>query len=112
MSPPRGWKKQGEEEKKKDITVEAPPPAPPPSEPKITITRKKEKQGPTIQPIQEDKQYAQIVISWTDDRGRPRTTRYTMFDLNVAENISEEFTGAKKKTRISLNIDGTVLEKL
>ena len=123
--PPRGWKKKDSpvEEKKslpeekvekpiirpklKESTVQ-----PKTEEPKISIVRKRTKLPPPIQSIQNDRQYAQIVISWTDDKGRLRTTRYTMADLNVNESVNEEFTGSKKKTRISLSIEGNVLEKL
>jgi hypothetical protein len=60
---------------------------------------------------EEDNKYTKIIISWRDSHGKSKQTSYTMSGLSLQESISEEFTGASKKTHMSLSIDGTVLEK-
>ena len=62
--------------------------------------------------VKNDDNHVKIVLSWRDNKQRSRTTSYTMADINVHESVTETFSGANKKTRLFLNIEGTVLEKI
>lgn len=67
--------------------------------------------GPKTASVKDDSQSARVIVCWKDSKGRDRTTEYTMADLSVSESISEEFTGAKKKTHIHVTLEGHVLGK-
>jgi hypothetical protein len=84
-------------------------------ESKIVIEKKqpvKDDLGPETQPTQDNKNYAIVVVTWKDERGRDRSTQYTMGNLTINENIHEEFHNAKKKTFIHLSLEGNVIEKI
>lgn len=79
---------------------------------KKTKENVKDDLGPTTRSTKEDDDYAKIIISWKDQRGRLRTTQYVMAELTINESTNEEFNGAKKQIRIHVSIDGSVLEKI
>lgn len=125
--PPRGYKKgyvkhpdtgeyvdprvlQQEREEKEKVLA----PVEPVRKAKSMSVKKKVKDelGPETKSIQDTAQYATVIVSWKDQRGRDRSTQYIMADLNLSENVHETFENARKKTRIHLNLDGNVLEKV
>jgi hypothetical protein len=121
MAPPKGYKKgyikhpeTGEyidprelevpEEKKKKIIVKKKNP---------TKNQKAlDDLGSATKNVEDPAEYAIIVVTWKDQRGRQRNTQYVMSDLTINENVHETFKGSKKTTHINLNLDGTVLEKI
>lgn len=89
-----------------------------PATPKVRVVKKepvkkkaKDDLGPETKNVRDATDYATVIITWKDSRGRQRNTQYVMVELNINESVHEEFSGAKKKTHLHLSLDGTVLEK-
>jgi len=81
-------------------------------EPVKVEPKKKDDVKPLAVKPKDEQKHVKVIVTWRDQRNRERQTCYVMADdLSIQENTSEEFVGAKKKTRISLTIDGSVLEK-
>ena len=101
---------QEREEKKKEAVL----PGKVHTKPVPAVKKKKVKDdlGATTKNVDDTRKHATVIVTWRDDRGRERSTQYVMADLNLSENVNETFENAKKKTRIHLNLDGNVLEKV
>lgn len=82
---------------------------------KITVVKSKKVKddlGPESKPVSDITEYSNVIITYKDARGKQCSITYVMAELELHESRDSSFDKAKKKTRIHLTIDGTVLEQL
>ena len=107
--PPKGWSKKAQEDEllqkrmhhEKELK----------EKPSMIEVVKEKPQAPALKTVKDDREYAKVLISFRDKKGHPVSVSYTMAELRMSENIEYQFKGASRITHISINIDGTVIEK-